>query len=193
LEEKTMAQVAREPEGTPLPTPGTYRIDPSHSAVEFVARHLMTKVRGRFTEFDGNIRIAERPEDSHVEVQIKADSIQTNQPQRDEHLRSGDFLGAGEHGEIRFVSRGLRPTGDQTFELDGDLAIRGVSRPVILDAAFLGATTDHTGRYVISFTAKTTISREDWGVSWNVALETGGWLVGKKVDIELEIEAAREE
>ena len=188
-----MAQLAREPEGTTLPTPGTYRIDPSHSAVEFVARHLMTKVRGRFTEFDGNIRIAERPEDSHVEVQIKADSIQTNQPQRDEHLRSGDFLGAGEHGEIQFVSRGLRPTGDQTFALDGDLAIRGVSRPVTLDAAFLGATTDHTGKYVISFTAKTTISREDWGVSWNVALETGGWLVGKKVDIELEIEAARDE
>jgi len=186
-----MAQVAERLQGISLPTPGTYELDAGHTAVEFVARHMLSKVRGRFTEFTGTLEIAERPEDSNVHVDIATASLQTNQAQRDEHLRSGDFLLVQEHPSIVFDSKALRRTGGQGFELDGDLTIKGITRPVTLQGEFLGFGPDPFGNEVAHFSAKTTIAREDWDMTWNVAVETGGLLVGKKVDIELEVEARK--
>ena len=182
-------QAARNVDGIALPPAGTYEIDRGHTGVEFVARHMLSRVRGRFTDFEGTIEIAERPEDSKVRVEIKAASIQTNQDQRDEHLRSGDFLLANEHPTLVFESTAFRPTGDASFELDGNLTIKGTTRPVTLHGEYLGFGPDPMGNKVVTFSAKTTIAREDWDMTWNVAVETGGFLVGKKVDIELDIEA----
>lgn len=175
--------------GITLPPAGTYELDPTHTAVEFVARHMLAKVRGRFTEFEGRIEIAEDPAESSLEAVIRAASIQTNEPKRDEHLRSGDFLKAEEYPDLSFRSTALRNGDGAAFEVDGDLTIKGVTKPVTLEGEYLGFTHDPYGNTVASFSARTTIQREDWGMTWNVALEAGGWLVGKKVDIELEVEA----
>jgi polyisoprenoid-binding protein YceI len=185
-----MAQALREVEGVTLPEPGTYELDVAHTAVEFVARHILTKVRGRFTEFSGTIEVAERPEDSSVNVEIKTASIVSDTERRDDHLKSGDFLLIEEYPVITFTSTGVRRTGGTSFELDGDLTIRGVTRPVTLTGEFLGAGTGMDGKTpLLAATARTTIQREDWGVSWNMALETGGFLVSKAVDLEIEVEA----
>jgi polyisoprenoid-binding protein YceI len=189
-EEGTMSQAVSDVEGLELPVAGTYELDDAHTAVEFVARHMLTKVRGRFTEFSGQIEVAERPEDSSVAVEIKTASIQTDTGKRDEHLKSGDFLLIEEYPVITFTSTAVRPTGGTSFELDGDLTIRGVTRPVTLTGEFLGAGPGMDGKTpMLAATARTTIEREDWGVSWNMAVETGGWLVSKKVDLEIEVEA----
>lgn len=183
-----MAQVARVIDGVELPPAGTYTIDLAHSSAEFVVRHLISKVRGRFTEWSGEVVIGNRPEDSSASVDIVAASISTNQEMRDNHLRSGDFLLAEEHPTITFRSTGLRPTGGNTFELDGDLTIRGITRPVTLAAEFAGMGVGMQGNSVLGFSARTTIDREAWGVSWNAALETGGLALGKKVDLEIAVE-----
>ncbi len=172
-----------------LPQAGTYELDPTHTAVEFVARHMFSKVRGRFTEFEGRIQIAENPVESSVEAVVQTASIQTNEPKRDEHLRSGDFLKADEYPTLTFRSTALRADEGGEFELDGDLTIKDVTKPVTLKGDYLGFTKDPYGNTVVSFSAGATIEREGWGMTWNVALEAGGWLVGKKVDIELEVEA----
>jgi polyisoprenoid-binding protein YceI len=172
-----------------LPSAGKYELDPTHTSVEFVARHMLSKVRGRFTEFTGTIEVAERPEDSSVEVEIQAGSIQTNQEQRDTHLKSGDFLELETYPTLSFRSTAIRPTGDSTFEMDGELTIKNITRDVTLKGEYLGTGTDMQGGDVFGASAKTTIEREDWDMTWNVAVEAGGWLVGKKVDIEIEVEA----
>jgi polyisoprenoid-binding protein YceI len=189
-EEGTMSQAVREAEHLELPAVGTYALDVSHTAVEFVARHMLTKVRGRFTEFSGQIEVAERPEDSSVSVEIKTDSIQTDTGKRDEHLKSGDFLLIEEYPTITFTSTAVRPTGGTAFELDGDLTIKDVTKPVTLVGEFLGTGPGMDGETpMLAATAKTTIQREDWGVNWNMAVETGGFLVSKSVDLEIEVEA----
>lgn len=178
--------------GLQLPTPGRYAIDPVHSAVTFVVRHLMvSRVRGRLNRFEGAITAAERPEDSAVEVTIDASSIDTGDDQRDGHLRSPDFLDVERFGQIRFRSTGVRPLGGDRFAVDGDLTLRDVTRPVVLDVIYAGAARDPWGGERIGFSASTEINREDWGLTWNQALETGGVLVGKTVRIELEVEATR--
>jgi len=183
------AQAAIDIQAVALPAPGTWEIDPSHTTVEFVARHLLTKVRGRFTSFSGAIEVAENPEDSSASVAIEAASIETHTQQRDDHLRSGDFLEAERFPKLTFRSTALRPTGPSTFELDGDLTIKDVTRAVTLDTEFLGTHDSPFGTQTASFSAKTEIDRGDWDMTWNVVIETGGLLVGKKVQIELEIEA----
>jgi polyisoprenoid-binding protein YceI len=180
---------ARTVEGVELPPAGTWTFDKGHTNLEFVARHMLSKVRGRFTEFDGRVTIAERPEDSSVEVEIAASSIQTNTEFRDNHLRSEDFLQADEYPTLAFRSTAVRPLGGNRFQLVGDLTIKDITNEVVLDAEYLGVgrTADAKGT-VAFFTASTEIDREDWDMTWNMAVETGGLLVGKKVRIEIDAE-----
>ena len=133
-------QLVRSHEGREVPAPGTYVIDTSHSSVEFVGRHLgLAKVRGRFTKFDGNIQIAEVPEESSVEVDIDVASVESADARRDEHLRSPDFFHVDEHPSMVFKSTSVTPVADGTWNVGGELTIRGVTRPVVLHAEFEGA------------------------------------------------------
>jgi polyisoprenoid-binding protein YceI len=184
-----MTQTPNEVGKVQLPPPGKYELDVTHTAVEFVARHIISKVRGRFTEFSGTIDVAEKPEDSSVQVEIKTASVQTNQEQRDEHLKSGDFFDFEKYPVMTFNSTAVRPTGADTFELDGELNIKDITRPVTLTGEYHGVGTGMNGEVVFGASAKTTIDREDWDITWNMAIEAGGFLVGKKVDIEIEVEA----
>ncbi|GAC1411807.1 MAG: hypothetical protein NVSMB57_06900 [Actinomycetota bacterium] len=175
-----------------LPEAGIWKADLSHSTVEAVARHLMvSKVRGRFSDFDATITIAENPAESTVEAVIRAASINTGNEQRDAHLVSPDFLDVERYPEITFRTSSLEQTGDATFNLHGDLTIRGVTRPVVLAAEYLGVVGDPWGGRRAGFTARTEINREDFGMTWNQALEAGGVVVGKKITIELEVEAIK--
>ena len=175
-----------------LPSAGTYQIDPSHTSVGFVARHLMvTKVRGRFAEVSGSFTVAETPEESTVEAVVQAASIDTRSEDRDAHLRSADFLDVDQFPTLEFRStRVYQERGD--WKLAGDLTIKGVSRPVVLDLDYDGEATDPWGNSKVGFTARTEIDRENWGLGWNVALETGGVLVSRKVQLELDVQALRQ-
>lgn len=185
-----MAHAVREIKAE-LPPAGKYELDLAHTSVEFVARHMLTKVRGRFTEFSGWIDVPERPEDSIVHVEVKTSSIQTNSEQRDEHLKSDDFLNVEKWPVMTFESSAIRHTGGTSFELDGDLTIRDVTRPITLFGEYLGTMTNPYGKTVLQASARATLEREDWNVSWNMVLESGGFLVSKKVDLELEVEAIK--
>jgi polyisoprenoid-binding protein YceI len=173
------------------PETGTWDIDVAHTVVGFTARHLMAaKVRGAFHAFSGEIRIGDAPENSSVEVGIDASSISTGADDRDAHLRSPDFLDVEQFPAITFRSTGVRRVGDD-YLVDGDLTIRDTTKPVTLDLEYHGVATDPWGNSKAMFSATTEIEREAWGLTWNAPLETGGWLVGKKVQIELEIQAAK--
>jgi polyisoprenoid-binding protein YceI len=171
---------------------GMWEIDPAHTNVEFVARHLLSKVRGRFSKFGGNLTIAEDPAESGVEVSIDAGSIETGTPDRDAHLRSPDFLDVERFPSLSFRSTAVRP-GDEPghYLVDGDLTIRDVTRPVTLEAEYLGWSDDPWGGQRAGFSATTEIERADFGASWNLVVETGGLVVGRTVRIELEVEAVR--
>lgn len=176
-----------------LPEPGTYALDPAHSSVGFAARHLMVaKTRGRFTDVDATITVTPDPSESSVVATIQASSINTASEQRDTHLRSPDFFDVESFPTLSFRSAKLVQTGYDTFDLHGDLEIRGKALPVVLKTDYLGAYPDPYGNTRIAFEARTTINREDWGMTWNQALETGGVLVGKKIDITLEIQAVKQ-
>lgn len=173
-----------------LPPVGTWSIDTTHSAVQFVVRHMaISKVRGKFDDFEGTIFVAEAPDQSSVKVAIRADSINTGDSTRDEHLRSPDFLDAEHYPELRYQGQGAIPAGDGRWEVLGELTIRDVTRPVRLDMEFTGISIDPWGKVRSGFTATTTINREDFDVRWNQTLETGGILVSKEVRVEIEIEA----
>jgi len=180
-----------EHEGLSIPPAGTYEIDQTHTVVGFVARHMLSKVRGQFTEFTGTIEVGDSPENSRVEVEVKTDSITTHTEKRDQHLMSGDFLEIEKHPVLTFKSTAVRPTGGTSFELEGDLTIKDITRPVTLSGEFLGWGPNMEGEPMFAASAKTSIDREDWGMTWNMVVETGGFLVGKKVDIEIEVEAHR--
>lgn len=183
---------SRTLDGVEIPAPGTWEIDPAHTLVGFTVRHLMVaKVKGRFGAFAGTIRVGDEPDGSTVEVTIDAASIDTREEKRDAHLRSPDFLDVERHPTLRFVGTELERTGERTFRLPGELTIRGVTRPVVLDVEYQGLTADPWGNTRAVFSATTEIDREGFGLTWNQALETGGVLVGKQVKIELEIEAVR--
>ena len=186
-----MAETGTKVEGIQPPSPGKYELDPAHTAVEFVARHILTKVRGRFTDFSGWIDVAEPIEDSTVRVEVQTASIQTNTEQRDEHLKSDDFLNVEKWPVMTFQSTQIRHTGGTGFEIDGDLTIRDTTRSITLVGEYLGTDTDPYGKTVFSASARATLEREDWNVSWNMVLETGGFLVSKTVDLELEVEATK--
>ena len=180
----------REINGVELPQTGDWVIDPAHSSIEAVARHMVvTKVRGHFEEFSGTVHIDEDPAKSWAEASIKAASINTNAPDRDAHLRSPDFLNADEFPELSFKSTRLSHRSGRRFEVVGDLTIRGETHPVTLDVQFGGVVTDPFGQVKALFSASTKLEREKWGVNWNQALEAGGVLVSKTLDIEIEVQA----
>jgi polyisoprenoid-binding protein YceI len=188
---QAQAALTRAVDGAELPVPGTYAIDASHSAVEFVVRHLgLSKVRGGFGAFDGVVEIADRPEESRVRVDVALASLDTREPNRDEHLRASDFFDVPNHPTMSF--RSTRITGSGTdWTLEGDLTLRGVTNPVSLDVTFEGAGRDPWGGHRIAFSASGEIVRDHWGLNWNQVLETGGFVIGKKVKLELEVEAVR--
>jgi len=173
-----------------LPQAGTWAIDPSHSSIEFVARHLVvSKVKGRFGAFEGTITIDPAdPLASTVEVTIQVASIGTGEEQRDAHLRSPDFFDAEQFPTITFRSTALRADGDD-YAVDGDLTIKGVTRPVTLDFEYNGSSPDPWGGTRAGFSADTDINRRDFGLDFDVKLDTGGALVSEKIKIQLEVEA----
>ena len=173
---------------------GTYVLDPTHTRIGFVARHAMvTKVRGAFNEFEGTGYLdGDNPANSKVSVRIQAASIDTRNEQRDGHLRGNDFFDMENYPEIVFESTGVQQLDDTTFQLTGDLTIKGVTKPVTVDFTFEGTATDPFGNQRIGFEGSTTINRKDWGVNWNAALEAGGVLVSEKVTLEFEISAVKQ-
>lgn len=176
------------------PATGTWTIDPAHSSITAIARHMMvSRVRGRFESFSGTVEIADDPTDSTATASIDAKSINTNQDKRDEHLRSGDFLDADNHPQLTFDSTRVEQAGDGEYRVVGDLTIRGRTNPVTIDVEFLGVTGDPWGNDRAFLRGETTLNREDWDITWNQALEAGGVMVGKKLDVDLEIQLVRED
>ena len=180
-------------DGVQLPAAGTYVLDPFHTRIGFIARHLMvTKVRGNFGEFDGSITIAEDPARSTAQATIRALSIETGAPDRDTHLRSGDFLEAEKYPELTFANARVVAQKGTKFKVLGDLTIKGVTKEVELKVELDGVVTDPFGNETLAVSASTEINREDFGMTWNAALETGGVLVSQKVVIEIEAQAVRQ-
>ncbi len=183
---------------TTATTPGTttWKIDPAHSLVEFAARHMMiTTVKGRMADVQGTLVIDEQdPTRSEARVEIAAASIDTRSADRDTHLRSPDFLDVDEHPTLLFVARDVRGASARpgsTFQVAGELTIRGVTREVTLDATYEGKGQDPWGGERVSFSATTKIDRRDFGLTWNAALEAGGVLVSNDIRITLEVQAVR--
>jgi polyisoprenoid-binding protein YceI len=175
---------------TAIATATSYGIDKAHSEVTFQVRHLLTKVRGRFSDFSGTIEFDEEdPEHSSVNVEVQAASIDTNERDRDVHLRSADFFDVANFPALAFRSTGIRRRGDTRFELTGQLTIHGVTKPVSLDVTLLGKAKDPWGNERIAFEAEATVNRKDFGLTWNAALETGGFLVGDDVTISVSVQA----
>ncbi len=174
-------------------TTNKWNLDAAHSGINFSIRHLVVaKVRGRFATFSGTLELD--PQDltrSRVEATIEAASIDTGVQQRDDHLRSADFFDAATYPELRFRSKQIEKVSSDRYRVTGDLTIRDVTREVALDVEYGGQAKDPWGNERVAFTAKTAIDRKDFGLSWNQALETGGVLVGERVDIELEVQAVK--
>ena len=172
-----------------------WNIDPVHSHIEFSVRHLMiSKVKGHFNQWRGALTVDEsNPADSKVDVTIEAASIDTKEPQRDDHLRSGDFLDAAKYPTLTFASTKVEKLSEEEYKVTGNLTIRGVTRPVVLATEFLGKGKDPWGGERIGFTAKTSVDRnKDFGLTFNIPLEGGGVVVGDKIEITLEVEAIKE-
>lgn len=170
--------------------PGTYAIDPAHSEVGFTVRHMMiSKVKGAFHVIEGTIVAPENPLEASVTAKADVASINTKDEGRDQHLRSADFFDAENHPTIEFVSTGVRHEGGD-FLVDGDLTIKGVTKPVTFTVEFGGFGVDPWGNYKAGATGTATIDREAFGLTWNAALETGGVLVGKDVTITLDLQGA---
>ena len=172
-------------------TPGVWNVDPVHSSIGFVARHLMiSKVRGTFGTFTGSITIAEDPLQSKVEATAEVASITTGDDGRDTHLKSADFFDVEKYPTMSLVSTGIEPNGSD-YTLHANLTIKGVTKPVDFDLEFDGVSKDPWGGTRAGFAAETEVNRKEWGLEWNVALETGGVMLGEKVKIQLEIQAVK--
>lgn len=168
---------------------GTYAIDPAHSEIGFTVRHLMTKVRGTFKEYAGEIVVKDTLEESTANVTVELSSVDTRSEQRDGHLRSGDFFDVEKSPKMSFASTELRVEGD-AYVLAGELTIKDVAKAIELAVDFLGVDQNAYGQTIIGFEATASISRKDWGIDFNVPLEGGKLLVGDKVDIHLDVQAA---
>jgi polyisoprenoid-binding protein YceI len=178
----------------PTQTRTVWQIDSAHSTVGFKTKHMMvTTVRGQFQEVKGDILgDLDNPASATVEVEINAGSIDTRNQQRDGHLRSADFLDVENFPTITFTSTRIERVSDDRLKIFGNLSIRGVTKEVELDTSINGAGKTPFGTEIVGVTAETRINRKDFGLTWNVALETGGWLVGDKIDIELEIQLTKQ-
>jgi polyisoprenoid-binding protein YceI len=168
----------------------TYTIDNSHSDVGFSIRHMVfAKVRGHFTKWTAELAFDEgNPSKSSVTATIDVGSIDTREEKRDGHLKSPDFFDVAKFPQMTFKSKKVEAAGSKRYKVTGDLTIRDVTRPVVLEVEELGAGKDPWGNERIAFNAKTSIERSDYGLKWNQALETGGVLVGEKVEIEIDVE-----
>jgi polyisoprenoid-binding protein YceI len=187
---QTGTSITRNVDGVELPTPGTYVLDPTHTRISFVARHLMvTKVRGHFAQFEGSITIADEPKGSTADVTIQTASVETGTADRDNHLRSGDFFEAEKYPAMTFRNARVVSQKGTDFTVVGDLTIKDVTREVRLAVELDGVVKDPWGGTRLAVTASTDIDREDWGMTWNAALEAGGVVVSKKIRIEIESEA----
>ncbi len=185
------AAMTRTVAGDTLPAVGTWALDPSHSSVAFSVRHLgLSKVRGRFSSFTGDVVIAEDPTRSSVDVAIEVTSIDTRDEKRDEHLRTNDFFDAETYPTIRFVSTDVSRDGDD-WAITGDLTIKDVTKPVTVVFEQTGSAKDPFGNTRVGFEGETTVNRKDWGLTWNAALETGGVLVSEKIKLEFDVSAIR--
>jgi polyisoprenoid-binding protein YceI len=177
--------------GVELPTTGTWDIDPGHAEVAFIGRHFMlTRIRGRFTGVTGAVTIAEQPADSTVEVVIDMASVSSGDQSRDDHLRSPDFFDVEAHPTATFRSKAIRWSGTRGL-LDGELTIKGITRPVVLEVDYAGFAHDPFGNDKAVFSARGRIDREAWGLTWNMVLDAGGLLVSKQIDLEVEVETVR--
>lgn len=172
-----------------------WQLDPAHTNIAFSAKHLMiSTVRGHFGSATGTVYYNNsNPLASRVEVEIDAASIITSQDQRDAHLRSADFFHAEEHPKLTFKSTKIEAKGGEEFVVTGDLTIRGVTHSVTLDAEVSAPATSPYGKHVIGVSATTKINREDWGLTWNVALEAGGMMVSKDIKIQIDAEFVQQE
>ncbi len=172
----------------------SWKIDPSHSQITFSIRHMMiSNVRGRFENFTGTVEFDEKaPSHSSVEVQIEASSINTREERRDAHLKSADFLNAEKYPYLVFKSKRIEVIDAQHGRVVGNLTIRDVAKEVTLDVEYAGQSKSPWGQVSAGFEAKTKINRKDWGLNWNLALETGGWLVGDEIAVEIELEIIKE-
>jgi polyisoprenoid-binding protein YceI len=168
----------------------TFTIDKAHSEVTFQVRHLVTKVRGRFTDFTGAIQFDQaHPEQSSVTFGIDTSSIDTGTPDRDTHLRGDDFFSVEKHPQMTFTSSRLTKKGADQFDVEGTLTIRGTAKTVTLPVTYLGAAKDPWGNDRVGFETEITINRKDFGLNWNAVLETGGFLVGDDVKISASVQA----
>jgi polyisoprenoid-binding protein YceI len=171
---------------------GTWRVDPAHSAVGFAVKHVMiSTVRGRFGEFEGEIEANGDLDAAEFRAAIRAASIDTNQPQRDEHLRSPDFFDAETYPEIRFESKRVEHVEHDRFRIVGDLSMRGTTREVVLEGTVEGTGRDPYGNDRIALDLRGELDRKDFGLTWNQALETGGVLVGDRVKLAIDVSAIR--
>lgn len=170
-----------------------FAIDKTHSDVSFQVRHLVTKVRGRFADFDAEIRVVPgKPGESSVRFVIRTSSVDTDLPDRDQHLRSADFFDAEKYPEITFVSSRIRPIGDDRYEVTGLLTLRGVTREMTLPVTFLGFVVDPWGNEKAGFETEVVLNRKDFGMIWNAALDNGGVVLGDKVTVSIAVEAVRQ-
>ncbi len=171
----------------------TWTIDKVHSSVNFSVRHLVvSKVRGNFTDFDGTVKFDEgKLKDGSVELTVQTASIDTDNADRDDHLRSADFLYVEEHPVMSFKSKKVTDLNGDKFKLIGDLTIRGITKEVVFDCEYYGAVDDPWGNTKAGFSAETTINRQDFDVKWNKTLDAGGFVVGDDVDIAIELELAK--
>ena len=186
----TTQEALRSLDGLALPTSGTWEIDRTHSQVGFVARHMMvSKVRGRFSDFAGTIHIADDPTESSVEATINTESIDTGDPNRDAHVRSADFLDVERYPTITFKAEGPVQTSGPRFTITGYLTVKGVTRPITLEGEYTGFMSDARMGTRLGLSAWGEINREDFGVNFNAVLETGGVVVGKTIRLEIEAEA----
>lgn len=180
----------RTVEGVEYPAVGTYAIDVSHTQVGFAVRHMaVSKVRGRFGTFEGTLELAEDPTESEVSLTIDATSVDTRDENRDNHLRSNDFFDVENNPTWTFTSTAITAESATEWKVQGDLTIRGVTKPVTLDVSLEGVVKDPYGNHRVGFSASTTINREDFAVSFGAVMEAGGLVVAKKVDLEIELEA----
>ncbi len=181
-------------EGVTIPTPGTFSLDTAHTRVGFWVRHLMvSKVRGRFAEFSGGITVAEDPLQSTAELTIKTSSIDTGQPQRDDDLRTGNFLDIEKYPEITFRGTRVASHDGPVLTVVGDLTIKDVTRPVELEVELEGVIANPWGKQVLGYSISGEIDREDFGITYNMALEAGGVMIGKIIKLEIEGEAVRDD
>lgn len=192
MKRPALAALALSLAAAPVLAADVYTVDKVHSGVNFKVRHLIAKTPGLFSDFDGSMVIDWNDlERSKIEFVIQTASIDTRNPDRDKHLRSADFFDVENHPTITFVAKGFERVGENGFQVTGDLTMRGVTRTVTLPVTYLGEVTDPRGNVKAGFELETTLNRKEYGIVWNRALDTGGFLLGDEVEVEIHLEVAK--